>query len=44
MTTELSGADLARQALIAARQAAKKNGATRQKPKRRTGTVVPRPS
>ncbi|MER6103720.1 DUF721 domain-containing protein [Streptomyces sp. NPDC001832] len=44
MTTEseLSGVDLARQALIAAREAAKKNGATSKKPKRRTGTVVRR--
>ncbi|OKK05273.1 hypothetical protein AMK09_37590 [Streptomyces sp. CB02488] len=39
---ELSGVDLARQALLAARKAAKKNGATRQKPKRRTGTAVRR--
>ncbi|MFJ5851167.1 hypothetical protein [Streptomyces sp. NPDC092903] len=31
MTTELAGLDLARQALLAAREAAKKNGATRQK-------------
>ncbi|MCA1224060.1 hypothetical protein [Streptomyces sp. 8L] len=38
MTGELSGVDLARQALIAAREAAKKNGTTR-KPKRRTTTV-----
>ncbi|MFD4260769.1 DciA family protein [Streptomyces sp. NPDC058534] len=42
MSTAPSGVDLARQALIAAREAAKKNGATRQKPKRRTGTVVRR--
>lgn len=44
MTTEseLSGVDLARQALLAAREAAKKNGATAKKPKRRTGTVVRR--
>ncbi|MCX5346130.1 DciA family protein [Streptomyces atratus] len=42
MTTEPSGVDLARQALVAAREAAKKNGATRQKPKRRTTTVVRR--
>ncbi|GHB33030.1 DciA family protein [Streptomyces chryseus] len=42
MTTELSGVDLARQALLAAREAAKKNGATRQKPKRRSGTAVRR--
>ncbi|MGW1328181.1 DUF721 domain-containing protein [Streptomyces antibioticus] len=42
MTGELSGVDLARQALIAAREAAKKNGATQtKKPKRRT-TVVRR--
>ncbi|WP_240351154.1 hypothetical protein [Streptomyces olivoreticuli] len=42
MTTEseLSGMDLARQALVAAREAAKKNGTTSPKPKRRTGTVV----
>ncbi|MDX2835489.1 DciA family protein [Streptomyces scabiei] len=39
--TELSGVDLARQALVAAREAAKKNGATQtSKAKRRTGTVV----
>ncbi|MGP3637243.1 DUF721 domain-containing protein [Streptomyces sp. 24-1644] len=38
----MSGVDLARQALLAAREAAKKNGATRQKPKRRTGTAVRR--
>ncbi|MFE7055891.1 hypothetical protein [Streptomyces californicus] len=37
---ELSGVDLARQALLAAREAARKNGATRQKPKRRTNTVT----
>ncbi|MEU9983730.1 DUF721 domain-containing protein [Streptomyces sp. NPDC050856] len=43
MSTELSGVDLARQALVAAREAAKKNGATRTaKTKRRTGTVVRR--
>ncbi|MGA5474395.1 hypothetical protein ACPCUK_37290 [Streptomyces arboris] len=43
MTGELSGVDLARQALVAARQAAKKNGATQtKKPKRRTTTVVRR--
>ncbi|MFJ3402165.1 DUF721 domain-containing protein [Streptomyces microflavus] len=44
MTTEseLSGVDLARQALLAAREVAKKNGATRQKPKGRTTTVVRR--
>lgn len=40
--TELSGVDLARQALVAAREAAKKNGATTKKPKRRTTTVVRR--
>ncbi|MFH9296733.1 hypothetical protein [Streptomyces sp. NPDC017520] len=39
---EVSGVDLARQALLAAREAARKNGATRQKPKRRTTTVVRR--
>ncbi|MFK0182164.1 DUF721 domain-containing protein [Streptomyces xanthochromogenes] len=39
---ELSGVDLARQALLAAREAAKKNGATSKKPRRRTGTVVGR--
>ncbi|MFF3275954.1 DUF721 domain-containing protein [Streptomyces chrestomyceticus] len=43
MTGELSGVDLARQALVAAREAAKKNGATRTKnPKGRTGTAVRR--
>ncbi|WP_331745273.1 DciA family protein (plasmid) [Streptomyces sp. NBC_01116] len=44
MTTEpeLRGVDLARQALLAAREAARKSGATRQKPKRRTTTVVRR--
>ncbi|OEJ21786.1 hypothetical protein AR457_40850 [Streptomyces agglomeratus] len=42
MSTELSGVDLARQALVAAREAAKKNGAARQKPKRCTGTSVRR--
>ncbi|MEU3050364.1 DciA family protein [Streptomyces sp. NPDC006984] len=43
MSTELSGVDLARQALVAAREAAKKNGATQtKKPKRRTGTAVRR--
>ncbi|MFY4721473.1 DUF721 domain-containing protein [Streptomyces sp. LaBMicrA B280] len=42
MSAELSGVDLARQALIAAREAAKKNGGTQtKKPKRRT-TVVRR--
>lgn len=39
---ELSGVDLARQALLAAREAAKKNGAQKKKPKRRTGTAVRR--
>ncbi|MFB7435095.1 DUF721 domain-containing protein [Streptomyces microflavus] len=44
MTTEpkISGVDLARQALLAAREAAKKNGAARHKPKRRATTVVRR--
>ncbi|WP_331763448.1 hypothetical protein [Streptomyces anulatus] len=44
MTTEseLSGVDLARQALLAAREAARKNGATSKKPKRRTTTAVRR--
>ncbi|THA28404.1 DUF721 domain-containing protein [Streptomyces sp. A1277] len=42
MTGELGGVDLARQALIAAREAAKKNGAAIRKPKRRTTTVVRR--
>lgn len=43
MSTELSGVDLARQALVAAREATRKNGAARkEKPKRRTGTVVRR--
>ncbi|MFE4540214.1 DciA family protein [Streptomyces scopuliridis] len=43
MSSELSGVDLARQALVAAREAAKKNGASRkEKPKRRTGTAVRR--
>ncbi|CAL9675653.1 hypothetical protein SUDANB178_07730 (plasmid) [Streptomyces sp. enrichment culture] len=41
MTGELSGVDLARQALVAAREAARKNGGARkEKPKRRTGAVV----
>jgi type IV secretory pathway VirB10-like protein len=40
--SELSGVDLARQALVAAREAAKKNGAITKQPKRRTGTVVRR--
>ncbi|GHG23850.1 hypothetical protein ACFFSH_38265 [Streptomyces filamentosus] len=39
---ELSGVDLARQALLAAREAAKKNGAQKKKPKRRTGTTLQR--
>ncbi|MGY3676483.1 CU044_2847 family protein [Streptomyces sp. TE33382] len=38
MTTGLGGVDLARQALAAAREAVKKNGATRRKPKRRPDT------
>ncbi|MFI0936900.1 hypothetical protein ACH4RG_35015 [Streptomyces sp. NPDC021019] len=44
MTTEseLSGVDLARQALLAARETARKNGATAKKPKRRTTTAVRR--
>ncbi|MEU0214847.1 DUF721 domain-containing protein [Streptomyces sp. NPDC006265] len=43
MNGKLSGVDLARQALTAAREAAKKNGGVRkEKPKRRTGTVVRR--
>ncbi|WP_086705734.1 DciA family protein [Streptomyces antimycoticus] len=43
MSTEPSGVDLARQALVAAREAAKRNGATQtKKAKRRTGTVVRR--
>ncbi|MGW7674385.1 DciA family protein [Streptomyces sp. NPDC054775] len=43
MSTELSGVDLARQALAAAREAARKNGGARkEKPKRRTGTAVRR--
>ncbi|MGW4438063.1 hypothetical protein ACWELO_20255 [Streptomyces sp. NPDC004596] len=43
MNTELSGVNLARQALVAAQEAAKKNGAARkEKPKPRTGTVVRR--
>ncbi|MER6774937.1 DciA family protein [Streptomyces bacillaris] len=41
-SSEVSGVDLARQALLAVREAAKKNGATRQKPSRRTTTVVRR--
>ncbi|MFJ6452276.1 hypothetical protein ACIQNV_37370 [Streptomyces hydrogenans] len=39
---ELSGVDLARQALLAAREAAKTNGTARQKPKRRTCTALRR--
>lgn len=40
MTAELSGVDLARRALFAAQEAAKKTSAARkEKPKRRTGTV-----
>ncbi|MGW1819474.1 DciA family protein [Streptomyces sp. NPDC002125] len=39
---EVSGVDLARQALLAAREAARKNGATAKKPKRRTTTVARR--
>ncbi|MEU2740100.1 DciA family protein [Streptomyces sp. NPDC007095] len=43
MNAELSGVDLARQALVAAREAAKKNGATQtKKPKRRTDTALRR--
>ncbi|MFI1576304.1 hypothetical protein ACH4VQ_36560 [Streptomyces anulatus] len=44
MTTEseLSGVDLARQALLAAREAARKSGSTSKKPKRLTTTVVRR--
>ncbi|CAM5698079.1 hypothetical protein SMICM304S_04435 [Streptomyces microflavus] len=42
MTTEPSGVNLARQALLAAREAARKNGATAKKPKRRTTSVVRR--
>ncbi|PLW66693.1 DUF721 domain-containing protein, partial [Streptomyces sp. DJ] len=38
----MSGVDLARQALLVAREAARKNGAARQKPKRRTGTTLRR--
>ncbi|MFD9575716.1 DUF721 domain-containing protein [Streptomyces sp. NPDC059982] len=42
-SSELSGVDLARQALIAAREAARKNGGTRKdKPKRHTGQSVRR--
>ncbi|MCL6293193.1 DciA family protein [Streptomyces sp. 43Y-GA-1] len=39
---EVSGVDLARQALLAARETARKNGATAKKPKRRTTTAVRR--
>ncbi|MFF7360763.1 hypothetical protein [Streptomyces sp. NPDC008125] len=39
---ELSGVDLARQALTAAREAARRNGTTSRKPKRRTTTIVVR--
>ncbi|MER5312314.1 DUF721 domain-containing protein [Streptomyces sp. NPDC002773] len=39
-TPQSSGVDLARQALLAAREAAKKQGTARQKPKRRTTVVV----
>ncbi|MFJ9530464.1 DUF721 domain-containing protein [Streptomyces cyaneofuscatus] len=39
---EMSGVDLVRQALLTAREATKKNGAIRQKPKRRTATAVRR--
>ncbi|MDT9681009.1 DciA family protein [Streptomyces sp. TRM76323] len=39
---EMSGVDLARQALLAAREAARKNGARTTKPKRRTGTTLRR--
>ncbi|MDX3232536.1 DciA family protein [Streptomyces sp. ME19-01-6] len=43
MSAELSGVDLARQALVAAREAAKKNGGRRQeKPKRSRARVVRR--
>nr|WP_051818338.1 MULTISPECIES: hypothetical protein [Streptomyces] len=43
MSTEPSGVDLARQALVAAREVARRNGAARkEKPKRRTGTVIRR--
>lgn len=43
MTSEPSGVDLARQALLAAREQAKKNGATsKRKPKQRTGQAVRR--
>ncbi|MER5966833.1 hypothetical protein [Streptomyces sp. NPDC002057] len=39
-TPQPSGVDLARQALLAAREAAKERGTHRQKPKRRTTTVA----
>ncbi|MFE7268027.1 hypothetical protein ACFU9B_39500 [Streptomyces sp. NPDC057592] len=42
MSSELNGVNLARQALLAAREAARKNGATSKKPKRRTSTTVRR--
>ncbi|MGW8331181.1 hypothetical protein ACWGLE_25190 [Streptomyces sp. NPDC055897] len=42
MSTELSGVDLGRQPLLAAQAAAKRNGATVRKPKRRTGTMARR--
>ncbi|MFJ3600973.1 hypothetical protein ACIPRU_31350 [Streptomyces sp. NPDC090126] len=42
MTGELRGVDLAGQALLAAREAAKKNGANSKKPKRRITTAVRR--
>ncbi|MEU3901595.1 DciA family protein [Streptomyces sp. NPDC045251] len=43
MSTEPSGVDLARQALVAAREAAKRNGAAQtKKAKRRTGSTVVR--
>ncbi|GGX29398.1 DciA family protein [Streptomyces chryseus] len=43
MSPKLSGVDLARQALVAAREAAKKNGGARTaKPRRRTNTAVRR--
>ncbi|WP_275589767.1 hypothetical protein [Streptomyces californicus] len=41
MTGELSGVDLARQALITAREAAKKNGATPVTAASRSGSVRP---
>jgi hypothetical protein len=43
VSTEPSGVDLARQALVAAREATRKTSATQtKKPKRRTGTVIRR--